>query len=94
MEFAKYSPKFADLLHPLQRDFNKAMIDINGQIRGIKRLAGLSTINLAYPVHRCKGGGGRYTTQFSLLYDGLHPSEQLLNKWVDMITEFCTNFLR
>lgn len=90
MELAKYSPSYAALLQPLQSDFNKAIIEINKQIRGINRLVNLDTINLAYPVHRCKGGGGRYTTQFSLLYDGLHPSEQLLSKWADMVIEFCT----
>lgn len=89
MDLATYSPDYATLLLPLQNNFNKALIEINKQIRGINRLADLNTINLAYPIHRCKGGGGRYTTQFGLLYDGLHPSEQLLNKWVDMIIEFC-----
>lgn len=89
MDLAKYSPGYASLLHPLQRDFNKVLLEINNQIRGINRLENLDTINLAYPVHRCKGGGGRYTTQFSLLYDGLHPSEQLLSKWANMIIEFC-----
>lgn len=81
MELAKYSPAYADLLRPLQRDFNSAIVQVNGQIRGVNRLAGLNTINLAYPVHRCKGSRGRYTTQYSFLFDGLHPSDDLLARY-------------
>lgn len=92
MDFSAYSPNYADLLHPLQKSFNKAVIEVNGQIRGINRLASLDTINLAYPIHRCKGKGGRYATQFSYLHDGLHPTEELLNKWVDAILTFCAEF--
>lgn len=92
MEFARYSPAYADLLRPLQRDFTNAIVQINGQIRGVNRLAGLDTINLAYPVHRCKGGRGRYTTQYSFLYDGLHPSDDLLVRWAQDITKFCIQF--
>lgn len=92
MDFAKYSPDYADLLCPLQQNFNKAVVQINNQIRGINRLADLTTVNLAYPVHRCNGRG-RYATQYLLLHDGLHPSEDLLNIWVHSIIEFCADYL-
>lgn len=92
MNFAKYSPAYADLLGPLQRVFNSAIIQVNGQIRGANRLAHLDTINLAYPVHRCKGGQGRYTTQYSFLFDGLHPTDELLARWSQSITKSCTHF--
>lgn len=93
MDLVKYSPEYTDLLRPLQRIFNNAVVQINNQIRGINRLANLSTINLAYPVHRCKGGRGRYATQYSFLFDGLHPSEDLLNIWVHSIFDFCSLYL-
>lgn len=93
MDLAKYSPEYADLLRPLQKSFNNAVVQVNNQIRGINRLVELSTINLAYPVHRCKGGKGRYATQYSFLYDGLHPSEDLLNIWVHAIFDFCSLYL-
>lgn len=93
LDLAKYSPDYADLLRPLQWNFNYAVTQINKQIRGINRLADLSTINLAYPVHRCKGGRGRYATQYSFLFDGLHPSEDLLNIWVHSIFNFCAEYL-
>lgn len=89
MEFSKYSPDYADLLCSIQRDFNQAVIQVNHRIRGINRLANLNTLNLAYPVHRCKGRRGRYTTQYSFLFDGLHPSEDLLERWAQSILNFC-----
>lgn len=46
INFARYSPAYADLLGPHQRVFNNAIIQINGQIRGINRLANLDTINM------------------------------------------------
>lgn len=92
MNFATYSPEYADILTPIQGSFNRSVVEINSRIRGINRLANLDTVNLAYPVYRCKGGGGRYTTQFSYFYDGLHPTEQLLDRWATMIIRFCTDF--
>lgn len=91
MDFAKYSPEYSELLQPLQRGFNNAVLEINKRIRGINRLANLETVNLAYPVHRCKGGRGRYCSQYSLLFDGLHPSNQLLRRWVKTIYTTCAN---
>lgn len=92
MDFAKYSPEYADILTPIQSSFNHAVVEINSRIRGITRLVNLDTVNLAYPVYRCKGGGGRYTTQFSFFYDGLHPTDLLLGRWATMIINFCTGF--
>lgn len=34
----KYSPNYADLLRPLQRNFNYAVTQVNNQIRGINKL--------------------------------------------------------
>lgn len=91
MNFAIYSPEYADILTSIQGSFNRSVVEINSRIHGINRLANLGTVNLAYPVYRCKGGG-RYTTQFSYFYDGLHPTEQLLDRWAAMIINFCAGF--
>lgn len=93
MDFAVYSPEYYDLLLPLQSSFDEAVTEINLRIRGINRLNNLSTLNLAYPVHRCKGKHGKYRTQYTLLHDGLHPSEYLKDRWVVAIIKYCTSIL-
>lgn len=53
-------------------------------------MKGLDTPNLAYPVHRCVGRGGKYYAHYGFLRDGLHPSVLLLTKWSEQIIGFCT----
>lgn len=89
IHFATYSPEYHDLLSPLQSSFDNVIVEVNHRIRGLNRLNNLPTPNLAYPIHRCKGKRGKYRTQYSLLRDGLHPSDYLLNKWVGAITDYC-----
>lgn len=73
MDLTRYSPEYHELLAPLQHIFDDAITSINKQIRGINRLNNLRSLNLAYPVHWCKGKRGLYRNQYSLLHDGLHP---------------------
>lgn len=89
MDLATYSPDYCDLLSPFQSSLDEAIRQINLRIRGINRLNNLYTLNLSYPVHRCKGKHGRYRTQYSLLADGLHPNAFLLAKWVNTIIDYC-----
>lgn len=90
IDLVSYSPEYTDLLSPLQEVIDQAVVDINKRIRGINRLNETQTLNLAYPVHRCKGKMGLYRNQYSLLSDGLHPGEVLLKKWADNIILFCS----
>lgn len=90
MDLVKYSPDYNELLAPFQPALDEAVTTINKQIRGINRLNGIHTLNLAYPVHRCKGKGGHYRNQYSLLLDGLHPGSFLRAKWVNSLISFCT----
>lgn len=93
MDLAAYSPDYRDLLLPLQDSIDNAITEINLRIRGINRLNNLQTLNLAYPVHRCKGRNGRYRTQYSLLFDGLHPNTYLQARWVNAIIDYCAQVL-
>lgn len=93
IDLGVYSPTYHDLLRHFQPMLNSAIVEINKRIRGINRLTDNPTLDLAYPVHRCKGKSGQYRTQYSLLHDGLHPSEALLNKWAIKIQEFCVQNL-
>lgn len=90
MDLVSYAPEYADLLSPLQDLIDQAVTCINKRIRGINRLNDTHTLNLAYPVHRCKGKGGLYRNQYSLLSDGLHPGLVLRGKWVESIISYCT----
>lgn len=65
MDLSAYSPNYRDLLAPLQASLDNAITMINLRIRGMNRLNNLQTLNLAYPVHRCKGKNGHYHTQYS-----------------------------
>lgn len=89
IDLIKYSPQVWFKLLPLQPLVDSSMIEINRQIRGLNRQRGMSTLNLAYPVHRCAGHGGRYYAHYTLLRDGLHPSNLLISKWVDAIIDYC-----
>lgn len=93
MDLSAYSPEYRELLFPLQASLDTAITKINLRIRGLNRLNNVQTLNLAYPVHRCKGKNGRYRTQYSLLFDGLHPGTYLQSRWVNAITEFCMKTL-
>lgn len=93
MDLAVYSPEYCDLLTPLQASIDNAITKINLRIRGINRLNNVHTLNLAYPVHRCKGKNGRYRTQYSLFSDGLHPGAYLQDRWVNTIIDFCAKML-
>lgn len=90
MDLVSYSPDYADLLTSLQPHIDVAITEINKQVRGINRLNNIHTLNLAYPIHRCKGNGGYYRNQYTLLSDGLHPSRFLRDRWVDAITKYCS----
>lgn len=87
IDLAVYSPEY--LLRSLQSSFDDPVREVNLRILGINRLNNLQPLNLAYPVHRCKGKHGKYRTQYTLLYDGLHPSPYLQDKWVGMIIDYC-----
>lgn len=93
MDLSAYSPGYRDLLSPLQASLDTAITKINLRIRGLNRLNNVRTLNLAYPIHRCKGKNGRYRTQYSLLFDGLHPGTYLQGRWVEAIIEFCVRAL-
>lgn len=81
MNLAAYAPRLEHRLTPLQGILDEAIVEINRRIRGLNRLRNLNTPDLAYPVHRCVGRGGRYYAHYSFLYDGLHPGSTLLDKW-------------
>lgn len=90
MDLAGYSPEFRDLLISLQPCMDNAITTINKQVRGINRLNNIHSLNLAYPVHRCKGKRGYYRNQYSLLVDGLHPGEYLMSIWANALVSYCT----
>lgn len=90
MDLVRYSPDYSELLAPFQPALDEAITIINKQIRDINRLNGTFTLNLAYPIHRCKGKGGHYRNQYSLLLDGLHPGFVLREKWTNSIISYCS----
>lgn len=93
MDLINYSPAVWYRLLPLQGILDTAMFEINRRIRGLNRSFGQHTPNLAYPVHRCAGKGGRYYSHYSWLIDGLHPSHSLKEKWASNIINFCAGNL-
>lgn len=93
MNLINYSPSVWYQLFPLQEPLDRAMFEINRRIRGLNRFYGLRTPNLAYPVHRCTGRGGRYYSHYGWLWDGLHPGQPLKERWARDIISFCTQNL-
>lgn len=94
MNLISYSPSIWYRLLPLQGILDTAMFEINRRIRGLNRKYEQRTLNLAYPIHRCAGKGGRYYSHYSWLIDGLHPNHQLKQKWANEIISFCARNLR
>lgn len=93
MDLINYSPAVWFRLLTLQEPLDKAMFEINRRIRGLNRGYGLHTLNLAYPVHRCVGHGGRYHSHYGWLWDGLHPGLPLKERWARDIIKFCSENL-
>lgn len=89
MDLMRYSPRVWFKLQPLQPILDSAIVEKNRQIRGLNRLGGMTTPNLAYPVHRCMGHGGKYYAHYALLGDGLHPSTYLTSRCSEEIIEYC-----
>lgn len=71
---------------------DSAITRINCLIRGINRLNDVQTLDLSSHVHRCMGHGGRYSTRYIHLHDGLHPGRRLLEIWVAKILGYCCTF--
>lgn len=69
-----------------------AIVRINCLIRGINRLNDIQTLDLLSHVHRCMGHGGRYSTRYIHLHDGLHPGQRLLEIWASKIIGYCCRF--
>lgn len=74
IDLAAYSPEYHNLLSLLQSLVDDVVMSVNLRIRGINRLNNLRTLNLAYPVHRCKGKCGKYRSQYSLLHEVFIPT--------------------
>lgn len=89
LNLAAYSPRYYDLMYILQPCIDRAILEINHQIRGINRLNNLYSPDLSSAVHRCAGHGGRYRTHYSQLYDGLHPSRSLRQIWARNLLAYC-----
>lgn len=64
MDLSAYSPDYRDLLTPLQATLDTAITMINLRVRGMNRLNNAQTLNLAYPVHRCKGKNANFSKIF------------------------------
>lgn len=93
MNLINYSPMMWYRVLPLQETLDLSMFEINRRIRGLNRRYGHSTLNVAYPVHRCGGRGGRYHSHYGWLVDGLHPKQSLMERWANDITNFCAGNL-
>lgn len=89
MDLSAYAPLMWYRLLPLQRTLDNAVVEINRRIRGLNRVRGYNTPDLAYPVHRCVGRRGRYYSHYLWLADGLHPGQMLLARWATRIIDFC-----
>lgn len=89
MDLSEYAPGLWHQLILQQPILDQAIVEINRQIRGLNRSRGQTTLNLAYPVHRCAGRRGHYYAHYALLYDGLHPGAALRERWVQAILNFC-----
>lgn len=89
-----YAPAVWYNLIDLQPILDEAMVELNRQIRGLNRMNGFPTPNLAYPVHRCAGNRGRYYAHYAFLVDGLHPGEALMTRWAQQIINYCLGFFR
>lgn len=94
MSLINYSPRVWFRVIDLQSTLDSAIVEINRQIRGLNRMNGFLTPNLAYPVHRCVGSRGRYYAHYAFLTDGLHPGDNLKRRWAQRIIEYCANFFR
>lgn len=92
LNLAAYSPRYYDLMYILQPCIDRAIIEINHQIRGINRLNNLCSPDLSSAVHRCAGHGGRYRTHYRQLYDGLHPGRSLRLIWARNLLAYCASF--
>lgn len=94
IDLIKYSPQVWFKLLPFQPLIDSSIIEINRQIRGLNRQRGMATLNLAYPVHRCVGRGGKYYAHYAFLWDGLHTSYLLISRWASEIIGFCARNIR
>lgn len=92
MSLINYSPNEWYRLIDLQSTLDSAIVEINRQIRGLNRMNGFLTPNMAYPVHRCAGSRGRYYAHYAYLPDGLHPGDTLMTRWAQQIINYCATF--
>lgn len=93
MDLSEYAPGLWHQLILQQPLLDRAVVEINRQIRGVNRSQHRATLNLAYPVHRCAGRRGHYYAHYALLYDGLHPGAALRERWARAILDFCARNL-
>lgn len=89
LNLAAHSPSYHDLMYILQPCIDRAIPEINHQIRGINRLNNLYSPDLSSAVHRCTGHGGRYRTHYLQLIDGLHPAPALRQIWARNLQNYC-----
>lgn len=70
----KYAYSDSANLYYLQPIVDAAIPLINIIIKRVNEWNRLTTIDLAYSIHRAKGGNGRYHTRYCRLADGCHPN--------------------
>lgn len=81
MDLKKYNrmPGAADC----QTSINAAMLDVNKRIADNNHSAGVPHMYFTTKVHKWVEGTCQH--RYSLLYDGLHPSETVLKHWIKTI---------
>lgn len=89
MDLSQYSPQLHNFLYTYQPIVDRAIVEINHQVRGINRMNNLRSPDLSSAVNRCAGHQGRYRTHHSYLFDGLHPGYVLRRIWSQNIHTYC-----
>lgn len=92
MDLQKYAGFMDKDLFQMQPTLDSAVIRINRLIRETNELNGLPTPNTSSCIHRCRGKNKGYRTHYCKLYDGCHPSAEVLDIWSETIKACCNYY--
>lgn len=89
MDLMVYAGSSDTSLHYMQPILDSTVVRINKYIKRVNDLKGLPTPNTSSCIHRCRGKDRGYRTHYRKLYDGCHPTEEVLYTWSEAIKNCC-----
>lgn len=85
MHLIAYAGSMDSRLYQMQPTLDGAVTRINRFIRETNELNGFPTPNTSSCIHRCRGKNRGYWTHYCKLYDGCHPTTEVLISWSETI---------